>query len=281
MRPERLALAVRLRRTLRRRSHRRQRETRDHDRQHDQHGGDDQIGQHHRLRVGNSLGLRQHGGRTGGGSARGRTPEDQIAAEQWRERRTGRVERLHQVQPRRRGLGRPDDRDIRVGCDLQQRDPAGDHEQRHQCHAVGGQPGGGHHHQCAHRHQAKPDHHRTLIPDPLDQLGRRDGGEEIGDEPDALDQRRLRVAEVEHAAQVRQQRVVDDRDEAPHEEQAGQQRQRGSVARRASRGMHRSSVNGLLRLYRHRHSRSILRAVSVTATVFSRKACPEIYCPTI
>ena len=32
------------------------------------------------------------------------------------------------------------------------------------------------------------------------------------------------VVEIEHAAQVRQQRVVDDGDEAPHEEQAGEQR---------------------------------------------------------
>src|SRR3546814_13736160 len=51
-----------------------------------------------------------------------------------------------------------------------------------------------------------------------------------------FDQRRLRVAEVEHAAQMRQQRVVDDGDEPPHEKKARQQRQRRRVAlRRADR----------------------------------------------
>src|SRR3546814_12071873 len=51
-----------------------------------------------------------------------------------------------------------------------------------------------------------------------------------------FDQRRLRVAEVEHATQMRQQRVVDDGDEPPHEKKARQQRQRRRVAlRRADR----------------------------------------------
>jgi hypothetical protein len=49
--------------------------------------------------------------------------------------------------------------------------------------------------------------------------------------PNAFDERRLKVTELEHAAQMGQQRAVDDGDEAPHEEQAGEQRQRRSVVR--------------------------------------------------
>ncbi len=45
-----------------------------------------------------------------------------------------------------------------------------------------------------------------------------------------LDQGRLGVVEIEHAAQMRQQRAVDDGDEAPHEEQGGEQAERRAVA---------------------------------------------------
>ena len=45
----------------------------------------------------------------------------------------------------------------------------------------------------------------------------------IGGEPHRFDHRDLRAIELKHAAQMRQQCVVNDRDEAPHAEQAGQQ----------------------------------------------------------
>jgi hypothetical protein len=125
---------------------------------------------------------------------------------------------------------RADHGDIGVRRDLEQGDAARDDEQHHQRHFIGRHARRGYHAQSARRHDQQADDERLLVADPLDQFGRRDRGDEIGDEPDALDQGRLRVGQIEHAAQVRQQRVVDDRDEAPHEEQAGEQAQRRAVA---------------------------------------------------
>ncbi len=211
---------------------RRQLEAGDDYGQHHQHRGHDQVGQLHRLRVGQAFGLAQHGVALGG--AGGRAAEDQVAAEQRRQGGADRVERLHQVEPRRGGVRVTDDRDVGIGRDLQQGDAAGDHEQRAEGDAVGDQARGRDHAQRAERHDAQADHQRALVADAFDQLGRRQRGEEVGDEPHRLDQRGLGVAQLEHAAQVRQQRVVDDGDEAPHEEQRGQQRQRGAVGRRVA-----------------------------------------------
>jgi hypothetical protein len=55
---------------------------------------------------------------------------------------------------------------------LQQRDAAGDHEQRHQRHAVGRQARGRNHQQGADRHHAQAEHHRFLVADAFDQARR-------------------------------------------------------------------------------------------------------------
>jgi hypothetical protein len=86
------------------------------------------------------------------------------------------------------------------------------------------------HAERAQRHDAEAHHHGTLVADALDQLRRRNRGHEIRDEPDRLDQRGLRVIEVEYAPEMGQQRVVDDRDKAPHEEEACEQREGRAVA---------------------------------------------------
>src|SRR5690606_18310909 len=92
----------------------------------------------------------------------------------------------------------------------------------------------GHHHQRTRRHDRETDDDRVLVTRAFDQEGRGHPHHRIGDEPHALDQRGLGIVELEHAPQVRQQRVVDDGDEAPHEEQAGEQGQRRPIARAAA-----------------------------------------------
>ncbi|EEF22934.1 conserved hypothetical protein, partial [Ricinus communis] len=208
--------------------HGRHREAGDHQGQQHQHAGHDQVRQLHGLAICQPFRLRQH--MAGLGGAGRRAAQDQIGAEQRRQRRAQRVERLHQVQPRGRGLRRAEHRHVGIGRYLQQRDAAGDDEQRAQRHAIRRQPRRRDHQQGAGGHHAQPDDHRFLVADTLDQARRRNRREEVGDEPHRLDQRRLRVVQVEHAAQVRQQGVVDDGDEAPREEQAGQQRQHGARA---------------------------------------------------
>ena len=221
MHPKRVLLALFLAVTRCRIAHGGQGEAGNDDRQNHQYDRDDDIGQDHRLRVGQPFGLRQH--RAGFGRATLRPAQDQIGPEQRREHRARRVHRLHQIKARGGGFGLADDRDIGIGRDLQQRDAAGNHEQHQQRDAIGGYRRRQRHAQRARRHDEQPHHQRFLIADPLDQLGRRDRRDEIGDEPHRFDQRRLGVAQVEHAAQMRQQRVVDDGDEAPHEEEAGEQ----------------------------------------------------------
>jgi len=105
---------------------------------------------------------------------------------------------------------------------------ARDDEQHDERHAIGGQASRQRHPDRARRHDQQPDDERFLIADPLDQLCRGDRREEIGDEPHALDQGGLGIVEVEDAPEVREQRVVDDGDEAPHEKQRREQRQRGA-----------------------------------------------------
>jgi hypothetical protein len=180
------------------------------------------------LRIGQPLFQCHRGGATFDIS-RSAATQDQVAAEQRRQRRAHRIESLHQVQARRSRFRRADHGDVRIGCDLQQRDARRDDEKGGEHHAVRRQPGGGDHQQGAGRHDQQPDHHRTLVADAFDQLRRRDGRDEIRDEPYRFNQRRLRVVEIEHRAQMRQQGVVDDGDEPPHEKQAGQQGQRRSL----------------------------------------------------
>ena len=70
-----------------------------------------------------------------------------------------------------------------------------------------------------------------LVPDPLDQEGRGNRRHEIGDKPHRFDERGLGVIQLKHTAQMRQQRVIDNGDKAPHEEQAGQQSKGPAVIR--------------------------------------------------
>ncbi len=210
------------------------REAGDDDREHDQHHGDEDVGQDHRLRIGVALRLRQLRTRLRGAAAA--AAKDQVAGEQRRQHGAQRIERLHQVQPRRSRFRRADHGDIGVRRDLQQRDAAGDDEQHDQGDAVGRQARRDRHAERARRHDEQADDDRLLIAHPLDQLRRGDRREEIGDEPDRFDQRGLRVVQFEHRSQVRQQHAVDDSDEPPHEEEAGQQRQRGAVAPAGSAG---------------------------------------------
>jgi hypothetical protein len=203
-------------------------EARDHHGENHQHDRDQAIGQDHRLGIGQPLRRGQH--HVGAGGAALRPAQDQVGAEHRRQHRSRRIHRLHQIEARGGGFGLADHGHIRVGRHLQQGDAAGDHEQHGQRHPVGRDRGGQHHAERARRHDQQADHQRLLVARLLDQLGRGDRGHEIGDEPHRFDQCCLRIVEIEHAAQMRQQRVVDHRDEAPHEEQAGQQRQRRAVA---------------------------------------------------
>src|SRR5690606_38132118 len=122
----------------------------------------------------------------------------------------------------------------------------------------------GHHHQRTRRHDRETDDDRVLVTRAFDQEGRGHPHHRIGDEPHALDQRGLRIVQLEHAPQVRQQRVVDDGDEAPHEEQAGKQGQRRAVARSSRRGQrHRRSG------WSHRHTHSLFSPWSLTSACFA------------
>ena len=150
------------------------------------------------------------------------TTQDEERTQQRGHRGAQRVEGLHQGQRPCFLARRGQQGYVGVARHLQQRDAAGQDEQRSQEDAVGLGAGGRIEQHAAQGGNQKAADHAVLVPQPRNELAERNGGDGVGREEAELDQQRLRVVQVEHGLQVWHQNVVQAGDEAQHEEQAGQ-----------------------------------------------------------
>ena len=134
------------------------------------------------------------------------------------------VERLAEGQAEVAALGRSEGGRKRVGGDLQDGDPAGEHEQSEQHERIFRDVRCSEHDHAAGDHQAERDQDRA---DRLLARQQHCGGKAhhaIGDEEGRGAQLRFHVAELEDALHRRDQRVDQRSDESPGEEQAGDDR---------------------------------------------------------
>ena len=152
--------------------------------------------------------------------------QDQIFAHQQSRHRPDRVERLRQVQPPRAARGIAQHGDERVGRCLQEREAAGDHEQREQEQLIGLRLRRRIEEQRADRIEDQPDDHTRLVPEPPADQPRRQRQHEIAHVEGRLDQARLQVRKRERLAELLNQDVVQIVGHPPQEEQAGNQHQR-------------------------------------------------------
>ncbi|MNN16881.1 hypothetical protein D3C81_1300360 [compost metagenome] len=206
---------------------RRQAEQVDEHRQQHQGDGQADIRALHRLRFSSAVSqLFGSGQRLDLIAALDRGAEDQQTTEQRRQRGAQRVERLGQREPARRGLLRPQQRDVRIGRHLQHGDAGRQHEQRSKEAFVDAQ--------CSRRpetqradagnHQAGDD--AVLVTQPRHQPAGRQRHQEIRTEEGELHQHRAGVVQLEHCLQVRNQHIVEAGQKAPHEEDGGGHGQR-------------------------------------------------------
>ena len=124
---------------------------------------------------------------------------------------------------------RPENRDVRVRGDLEQRDAGGEHEEGAEEERVGTGARGRIEQQAACARHEQPEHDARLVSHALDQHARGQGHHEIGAEEAELDQHHLHVGQLERCPQVRDEDVVERRDQPPDEEQRRQHDQSAGV----------------------------------------------------
>ena len=160
---------------------------------------------------------------------RGRT-QNQQSPEKRRQKRSQRVERLRQIQPARSRLGFPQHRDIRIRRHLQASNPSRQHDEGTQEQWIRRNAGSRHKQKSAQPHGEQTHHHRPLVANPVDDLGRGNGEKEISSKERKLNQHDLRIAQVKNRFQVRNQNVIQAGKKSPHEEKRGHRSQRSAVA---------------------------------------------------
>src|SRR5208282_3338038 len=152
--------------------------------------------------------------------------KNEIPADQRTYGRPDGIERLRQIQSAGRGSLRPEYRHVRIGGDLQHRESEPHNEQSDEKQRVR-QGGRGRPEQGATggRNQ-KSDDDAVLVTDAGDRTARRCGNQkiekcadEVGAKKGELHEHRLEVVERERLLESRDQDVVEDGHEAPHEEQ--------------------------------------------------------------
>ncbi len=152
--------------------------------------------------------------------------EDQEAAHVDAGHRAERVEGLRDVQAARAGLARAHQRRIGIRGRLEEGQAGGDHEQRHQEHAVFGRRGGREEQQAAGGVEQQADQDGGLVAEFLHHRGGRDRQEEVAEIEGRLHEGRFEIGQEEGLLELRDQHVVEVGGGAPQREQAAQQRER-------------------------------------------------------
>ncbi|MCY1301919.1 hypothetical protein D9M70_515560 [compost metagenome] len=180
-------------------------------------GGKKQVGHLDRACFGEPQRVELLRRRVGGGDDSSR--QDQRRTEHRGQRRAERVEGLGQGQAARGRIRRTKHGHVRVGRNLQQRDAACQHEESTEEQRIDAKACRRDEQRAADGGDDEAEHDPPFVADALDERAGGQRDDEIGAEEAELDQHRLRVVEREDVLQMRDQNVVQARDEAPHEEQ--------------------------------------------------------------
>src|SRR5579864_9010879 len=149
----------------------------------------------------------------------GRCAQNEQAAEKWCQEGAQRIERLRQVEATRSRLGLTQHCDIGIRRYLKERNACCKNDERTQEQWIGGHAGSRYKEKGTHTHSEKPQHHRPLVANPVNDLRRRNGEDEIRPKKCELNQHHLLVIQVEDRFQVRHKNVVETGKKAPHEEE--------------------------------------------------------------
>ena len=177
-----------------------------------------EVGVDHHLRLRRAIGVERRTGQRRRIHRR-QPAEDHDRSDIREDRRAERVERLREGQPARRRLRLAQQRDQRIGDDLNDRDPRGEDEQREQEHAEGRRRRRRDEQQAPRHHRDEADRRGLHVARPPHDRRRRQRDERVGREERRLDQQRLRVAEREQLLQLGDDDVVERGDPAEDEEQ--------------------------------------------------------------
>ena len=193
--------------------------TRPHDGgDHQQRDGEAQIGMDDRLRRFLTVRYQCRTAQRRRADA-GEPAEDQRRADAREDRGAQRVERLREGQAARRRFRLAEQRDQRVGDDLNDRDARTQHEQRNQEHREGRALRRRDEQQAADHHRDEADRRGAHIARLAHDRRRGQREQRIGQEERRLDQHRRRMVEREQLLQLRDDDVVEAGDTAEDEEQ--------------------------------------------------------------
>ena len=159
----------------------------------------------------------------------GRGAQDKQSAKKRRQESAQGIEGLSQIKSAGSRGGRPQHGDVRIGGDLQTGNPRGKHNERHQKQRIRGNAGRWHEKKRAQAHGEQTHDHRSLIADPVNDLGRRNGEKKIRSEERKLNQHDLRVIQIENRLQMRDKNIVETGQKAPHKKQCSHCHQRRGV----------------------------------------------------
>ncbi len=172
--------------------------------------------------------LARHIGKPGGSG------KDEHAAEVRRDGGSQRIECLGQIQAAGRGLRRPEDGDVGIGGNLQGGDAGGEDDLRGEKEGIRWHAGSGQEEEDAHSHDAETNHHGALVADGLNQLGGGLREDKVTAEEREIDQLGLGVVQLEDLLEMRDERIVQRGEKAPHEEERCHDGQRPAVVRAAA-----------------------------------------------
>ena len=140
------------------------------------------------------------------------------------------VEELREVEAALGGLGWSEEGDVGVRGDLKEGLAAGHDEEAEEECVVDVDVGGGDEEEFAGSADEESEDDAALVAEALDQPAGRPGGEEVSAEESNLDEGRLEVGEVECAAQMGDEDVVEIDADGPEEEEAGDEDEGPEVA---------------------------------------------------
>ena len=162
--------------------------------------------------------------------------KDQIAADQRTESGAERVKSLGEIQPARGSPFRPENCDVRISRDLEHGETETDDEERRQEKRVGKKSRRRPEKAAARRGDDQADHDTVLVAQPRDGIAEAGGDSEVnkrtdkvGAEERELDEHGVEVIEGESILEARDEDVVEDRHESPHEEEDGHDRERTAI----------------------------------------------------
>src|SRR3984893_1428102 len=162
--------------------------------------------------------------------------KDEIAADQGTKGRAERIEGLGEIQPARCGPFRPEYCHIRISRDLEHGETETDDEERDEEQRVGKESRGRPEEGAARCGNYQANNNAIFVAEPRDGIAKASGDrevkkrtDEVGAEERELDEHGMEVIEGESILEARDEYVVEDGHESPHEEQHGHDRERPAI----------------------------------------------------